>query len=120
MRAYFRRINHRVTEDTEENRREGFISSSGLLFSVLSVTLWLIIFTFRLLEDPRDHLVQRRVLHAHIDHLVAVEDRAQRLRYPAAVDAQLRHRPLAPRHLAEAFQPFRRAVGELQVEELGL
>src|SRR4051812_8363432 len=37
-----------------------------------------------LLEDMGDHLVQRRILNAHVHDGVAVEDDAQHLRHPAA------------------------------------
>src|SRR5690242_19599974 len=59
-------------------------------------------------EDVRDDLVERRVLHAHVDDRVLPEDRREHVRDPAAFDAQAHHGALSARHLAKARQLRRR------------
>src|SRR5438876_1096204 len=46
-----------------------------------------------LLEDAGDDLVERRVLHAHVNHGVVVEDGGEHLGDPAAVHLQIDDRP---------------------------
>src|SRR4051794_22874135 len=57
-----------------------------------------------LLEDEGDELLERRVLHAHVGHGVAVEDRTQDLRHAGAVDLQVGRGALATGHLAVAVE----------------
>ena len=47
------------------------------------------------LEDAGDHLIQRRILHAHVHHGVAIENRGQHLGTRAAIDLQFGDRPVA-------------------------
>src|SRR5215472_7085375 len=61
-----------------------------------------------LLEDARDHLVERRVLDAHVDDGVAIEDLAEHLGDPGAVHLQVDDRPLPVGDLAVAAQLARR------------
>src|SRR4051812_11764873 len=42
-----------------------------------------------LLEDARDHLFERRLLHADVGHGVAVQDHSQDLGHPRALDLQV-------------------------------
>src|SRR5262245_50307936 len=73
-----------------------------------------------LLEDPGDHLIERRILNAHVDHGVVVENGVQGLRDAGSLHAQLGDRPLATGNLAEAFQADRGAIsGKLKFDQLG-
>src|SRR4051794_18438 len=117
MREYLRNDERTMTNDegipNDESRIAAADSSLDIRVFVIPSPLFIPSFVIlaSLLEDARDHLVQRRVLHAHIHHGVAVEDRAEGLGDAAAVDAQVGHRPFALGHLAVALQPLRRAVG---------
>src|SRR4051794_34511894 len=46
-----------------------------------------------LLEDAGDEVLERRVLHAHVGHGVAVEDRPQDLGHPGTLDLDVGRRP---------------------------
>src|SRR5436189_5943325 len=74
-----------------------------------------------LLENAGDDLIERRVLHAHVDDGIAVEDDAEHLGDPRAVHLQVGGGPFPAGHFAELFQVVRRRLpGELQLDELGL
>src|SRR6516165_4949043 len=54
-----------------------------------------------LLENTSDHLVQRWVLHAHIDDGVPVENDAQHLRHAVAIHFQVDDRPILAHDFTE-------------------
>src|SRR5438270_99410 len=69
-------------------------------------------------EDVSDDLVQRRVLHAHVDNGVLIENGGEHVGDARAIDLQVRDRPLAVGNLAEPRQIVRRFLRELQLHEL--
>src|ERR1700676_3891916 len=74
-----------------------------------------------LLEDASDHQVQRGILHAHIDHRVAVEDAPQDLGPSRALDFQAGHRPIAAGDLTEAFQTLGDGIArKVKLDKLGI
>src|SRR4051812_15504012 len=65
-----------------------------------------------LLEDPRDDLLQGRVVDAHVADLVGVEDGAEYLRDPAPLHLDVGLGPVGPHDLAIPIEVLRRRVGE--------
>src|SRR5579871_1280301 len=61
-----------------------------------------LLFRPSLFEDAGNHLIQRRVLHAHVQHGVAIQDRPEDVGHPAARDFQVGRRPFGPDDFAEA------------------
>src|SRR5947209_10475216 len=47
------------------------------------------------LEHAGNSLIERRILHAHVQHGVLVQNNGQQLGHPAALDAQLHDRSFA-------------------------
>src|SRR5438874_6530833 len=74
-----------------------------------------------LLENAGDDLIERRVLHAHVNNGVTIKDDAEHLGDTRAVHLQIGGRPFPAGHFAELFQVVRRRLpGELQLDELRL
>src|SRR5262245_55488417 len=96
MRAYFRNPPSRVP--TGSGRETSIVGGLAIV----------------LLEYPRDHFLQRRVLNAHVRHFVPVQDRAECFRHPAAVHTQLSGDALPAGHSAESLQALRGVGGELK------
>src|SRR5439155_15995252 len=71
------------------------------------------------LKDAGDDLVQRRILNAHIDHGVAVENHAENLGDARPLDLEINDRPGAAADFAEGLQVGRwpRAV-EVELHQL--
>src|SRR5205807_10415077 len=61
--------------------------SAGLLIGVMAGA--------GLLENAGDDLVQRRILNAHVDDRVAIEDGAEHLAHAGALHLEIDHRPFA-------------------------
>src|SRR5579871_5246525 len=57
-----------------------------------------------LLETLGDDMVQRRILHAHVQERVAIQNGGEHLRDAPALHLEVGDRPFAARHLAEAGQ----------------
>src|SRR6266852_2692805 len=73
------------------------------------------------LKDTCNHLVQRRILDAHVDDGVAVEDRAQDLGDARPLDLEVDNRVGATSNLTKAAKVLRRrAAVEMELHQLGL
>src|SRR5208282_3868926 len=74
-----------------------------------------------LLKDAGYHLLERRILHAHVEHGVVVEDRFKHRAHARPLDLQISDRALPAGDLAEPAQVVRRRIpGELKLDELRL
>src|SRR5579871_566223 len=72
------------------------------------------------LKDAGNHLIKRRILDAHIDDRVTIEDRAQHFGDPGAIDLEIDGRIGATDHFAKTAQVFRRrAAVEMELHQLG-
>src|SRR5262249_18547985 len=78
----------------------GSAASTGLVVALMV--------SMGLLENACNHLVQRRVLNAHVEDRVPVEYDAEHLGHARPLDPQVRHRPVAADHLTKAGQIIRR------------
>src|SRR5260370_30347777 len=74
----------------------------------------------RFLKDTSNHLVQRWILDAHVDHRVAVKNHPEDFRDPRSVDLEIDDRTGATADLAEDAQVFRRRTAvEMELHQLG-
>src|SRR5438034_1159970 len=69
-------------------------------------------------EHVGDDLVQRRVLYAHVDDGVLIEDGGEHVGDSRAINLQVRNRPLAVSDLAEPRQIAGSFLRELQLHQL--
>src|SRR5947207_1072055 len=96
MRLYLRRPSRGRRAGGARMGPPSAVGSNGLMLGV------------SLLEDAGDDLVERRVLHAHVEYRIALQDGAQDLGDPAAVHLEIDDRPTVADDLAEAVQVVRR------------
>src|SRR5438552_411215 len=74
-----------------------------------------------LLENAGNHLIQRRILDAHVHERVPLQDGSQHLGHASAVDLEAGDRAFAVGDLAKFLQSRGRAVaGEMEPDQLGL
>src|SRR5947209_7995587 len=96
-------------------------NSSGALNAISAG--WVIGFmtSAGLLENAGDDLVERRILDAHVDDRMAIENDTQDLAHPRALHLQVHNRPFAAGDLTEALQIRRHAVAvKMQLDQLRL
>src|SRR5262245_25213248 len=106
MRQYLRRAR------SAERRAPGALRSAlraprSALRASLGMTIGLMA-GMSLFEHAGDHLIQGRIMDAHVDHGVLIKDDAKRFGHPAALHPESDCRPFPVGDLAESFEPIRR------------
>src|SRR5438132_13860555 len=89
--------------------REPF-ASAGSFTAVSAVWLPGVMTSACLLKYAGDDLIQRWILHAHIDDRVTIENGAEHLAHAAALDLEIDYRSFAARQFTKPSQVVRHAV----------
>src|SRR5438552_19046808 len=93
MRQYLR------TADSGRETRSRLDASSTMSVGLMAGAAFL--------ENAGDHLIERRILDAHVDDRVLIENDAEHFRDPATVATQIDGRPRPTCRFAEALPPVR-------------